>query len=277
MPSNFLEMKKILVPTDFSKNAYNALNFAIAFANEFGSEIALIHTFKLYSSTGMFISVESYMEEDARKDLAEMIRETVPQLKQGASIKHKLYRGDAAPVIASVADKEGYDLIIMGTQGASGLKEIFTGSTTNGVIKASKTPLLMIPEGFEYRPLKKAVFAIDQDEISDAAVVKPLLKIARTFQSKIHVFHQDTGERDAGIKARIKEFLDPAEATYHFSLDEEHITDSIDNFVADTEADLLCMIRRKRSFLENIFHQSVTTEEAFHSQVPLLVLHDVAG
>lgn len=267
-------MKKILVPTDFSENAYNALNFAVAFANEFGSEITLVHTFKLYSSTGMFISVESYMEEDARKDLAEMIRETVPKLKNGATIKHKLYRGDAAPVIASVADKEAYDLIIMGTQGASGLKEVFTGSTTNGVIKSSKTPLLMIPEAFAYRPIKTAVFAIDQDEISGASVVKPLIKIARTFQTKINVFHQDTGKQDAGIKARIKQFLDPIEATYHFSLDQQRITDSIDDFVQEINADLLCMIRRKRSFLENIFHQSVTTEEVFHSQVPLLVLHD---
>lgn len=269
-------MKKILVPTDFSENAYNALNFAIAFANEFGSEISLIHTFKLYSSTGMFISVESYMEDDARKDLAEMIRETLPKLKNGATIKHKLFRGDAAPVIASVADKEGYDLIIMGTQGASGLKEVFTGSTTNGVIKAGKTPLLMIPEAFAYRPVKTAVFAIDQDEISSGAVLTPLIKIARMFQTKINVFHQDTGEEDHGIKARIKEFLDPLEATYHFSLDRQRITDSIDDFVQETSADLLCMIRRKRSFLENIFHQSVTTEKAFHSQVPLLVLHDVS-
>ncbi|PHN04966.1 universal stress protein [Flavilitoribacter nigricans] len=269
-------MKKILVPTDFSENAYNALNFAIAFANEFGSEIFLIHTFKLYSSTGMFISVESYMEDDARKDLAEMIRETKPKLKNGATVKHKLYRGDAAPVIASVADKEGFNLIIMGTQGASGLKEIFTGSTTNGVIKASRTPLLMIPEGCPYQPLKTAVFAIDQDEISGTEVVEPLLKIARIFDTRINVFHQDTGGRDSGIKARIRQFLDPVEASYHFSLDEQHITDSIDEFVEEKQADLLCMIRRKRSFLESIFHQSVTTEEAFHSKIPLLVLHDEA-
>lgn len=269
-------MKKILVPTDFSKNAYNALNFAIAFANEFGSEITLIHTFKLYSSTGMFISVESYMEEDARKDLVQMIRETKSKLKNGATITHKLYRGDAAPVIASIADKEAFDLIIMGTQGASGLKEIFTGSTTNGVIKASHTPMLMIPEGFTYRPMKSAVFAIDQEEVSNEEVVKPLVKMAQIFKTKINVFHQDTGGQDSGIKAKIKQYLDPLEATYHFSLDQRQITASIDEFVEETKADLLCMIRRKRSFLENIFHQSVTTEKAFHSKVPLLVLHDIA-
>lgn len=269
-------MKNILVPTDFSENAYNALNFAVAFANEFGSQITLIHTFKLYSSTGMFISVENYMEDDARRDLAEMIRETLPKLENGATIKHKLFRGDAAPVIASVADKDGYDLIIMGTQGASGLKEVFTGSTTNGVIKASQTPLLMIPESFSFRPLQSIVFAIDQDEISSETVVSALVKIARTFQGRINVFHQDAGGKDTGIKARIKEYLDPLEATYHFRLDEQHITESIDEFVDEMRADLLCMVRRKRSFLGNIFHQSITTEEAFHSKIPLLVLHDAA-
>ncbi|MCB0631709.1 MAG: universal stress protein [Saprospiraceae bacterium] len=269
-------MKKILVPTDFSDNAYNALKFAVAFANEFGSQITLIHTFKLYSSTGMFISVESYMEEDAHVELAEMIKNTRPKLTNGATIKHKLYRGDAAPVIGAVAEKEGYDLIIMGTQGASGLKEVFSGSTTNGVVKACKVPLLMIPEHYSFKLPGRIVFAIDQDHISNDRVVAPLVTIAKTFGAKIEVFHQDAGSKDAGIKAEIRQFLDPVEASYHFRLDGQHITASIDDFVEETKSDLLCMIRRERSFLEKIFHQSVTTMEVFHSKIPLLVLHDPA-
>ena len=132
----------------------------------------------------------------------------------------------------------------------------------------------MIPEAFTFRPLKNTIFAIDQDEISGREVVEPLIKIARTCNAKINVFHQDTGGLDTGIKAQIRQLLDPLEATYHFSLDEQHINESIKSFVAEMDADLLCMIRRKRSFLERIFHQSVTKEEVFHSQIPLLVLHD---
>lgn len=267
-------MKKILVPTDFSKNAYNALNFAVAFANEFGSQITLLHTFKLYSSTGTFVSVESYVEEDARSELAEMIRKTTPQLKNGASITHELYRGDAAPIIAAIAKKEPHDLIIMGTKGASGLKEVFTGSTTNAVIKATEKPLLMIPEGFTFRPLKTAVFAIDQHGISNEEVVKSLVIMAKTFKTKINVFHQDSGELDSGIKAQIKKYLDPLEATYHFRLDKQNVVVSIDEFVEETNADLLCMVRRRRGFIEKVFHQSVTKEKVFHSKIPLLMLQD---
>ena len=267
-------MKKILVPTDFSKNAQNALQFALAFANEYGSEITLIHTFKLYSSTGMFVSVEAYMEDDARKDLVKTIKESRANLKNGASIKHKLYRGDAAPVIAAIADKEDFDLIIMGTQGASGLKEIFTGSTTNAVIQASSTPLLMIPEKFDFRLPKTAVFAVDQEEITNEKVLRPLLKIAEAFQTKIEVFHQDAGDTDVGLTGKIRQYLDPVEASYHFRLDKQNITASIAEFSDEVQADLLCMVRRKRSFLEKIFHQSVTKEEIFHAKIPLLLLHD---
>lgn len=269
-------MKKILVPTDFSENAYNALNFAVAFANVFGSEITLIHTFKLYSSTGMFISVETFMEDDAREELAEIIKNTRPKLNNGASIQHKLFRGDAAPVIASVAEKGEYDLIIMGTQGASGLKEVFTGSTTNAVVKAGNTPLLMIPEQYAFHEPKTIVFAIDEDRISSARVIKPLAKIGRAFSARIAVFHQDTGNQDHGIQAQTRQFLDPLEASFHFSLDQQDIHSSITDFVQETNADLLCMLRRKRGFLEKIFHQSVTTEAVFHSRIPLLVLHDLA-
>ena len=53
----------------------------------------------------------------------------------------------------------------MGTQGASGLKEIFIGSVTNGgVIRNTHTPILAIPHDYEYRPVKTIIFAVDDDE-----------------------------------------------------------------------------------------------------------------
>lgn len=270
-------MNKILVPTDFSEHADKALDYAVAIANAFGSEIILVHTFELYSTTGMFTSVESYMEEDAHKDLAQSIHRVRPKLKHGINIRHKLYRGDAAPVIAQVADKEEVDIIIMGTQGASGLEEIFTGSTANGVIKISQVPVLVIPEGEMFSTPSTIVFAIDHNEITSAEVLTPLIKLAKRFQARVEVFHQDAGATGKGFAAKLKHYLDPIEASYHIRLDQEKIDNSIEDFVEQTGANLLCMIRRRRSFLDRIFHQSVTTSEAFHTRIPLLVLHDKAS
>lgn len=267
-------MKTILVPTDFSAHADQALDYAVEIANAFSSEIILMHTFELYSTTGMFVSVESYLEDDAHKDLAKAIHRVRPKLKSGRGIRHKLYRGDAAPAIAQIAEKEKADLIIMGTQGASGLAEVFTGSTANGVIKSSRVPVLVIPEGGSFPLPSKIVFAIDHNDITSADVLSPLLRLAKRLEARVEVFHQDTGESDTKFTASLKRYLDPIEASYHFRLDEKAINDSINDFVEEVGADLLCMIRRKRSFIERIFHQSVTTNEIFQARIPMLVLHD---
>lgn len=267
-------MKKILVPTDFSPNANNALKYAIRIANQFGSTITLLHTFKVYSSAGMFISVESYMEEDAAVQMKELVTSMKAQLASSAELHGKVLRGDAIPSISKMADQLDYDLIVMGTQGATGLKEIFIGSVTNGVIKNTATPVLAIPSEFGYQDIKRVVFAVDEGGISRRSVVVALLDIATGFDAKVLIYHKDIGDGDAGIDPSIHHHLQSIEHSFHYELDIDDISSSIHDFIEDKEADLLCMIRRKRGFLERIFHISATSREAFDSKVPLLILHD---
>ena len=267
-------MKKILVPTDFSKNAESALLYAVELANKFGSSITLVNTFKVYSSAGMFLSVESYMEKDAAGQMLAAINRVEPMLAGGATIESQIIRGDAVPVIASLAEKGDYGLIVMGTQGASGLKEIFTGSITNGVMKSTSTPVLAIPNGYHYQPIKTIVFAVDEEGISHSGVTAVLVKIARAFGARIHVFHQGLGSKDDGIDPTVDIFLEGVDHSFHYELDEQNINESINSFVEDYQANLLCMVRRQRGFLEEAFHVSATTREVFDSPVPLLILHD---
>lgn len=267
-------MKKILAPTDFSNNARQALPYVVAIANLFGSEITLVHTYRVYSTTGMFVSVESYMREDARADMLKLVREIERQLENGARVRTKIVRGDAIPVITDIAEKENFDLIVMGTQGASGLKEIFLGSTTHGVSRQTGTPVLAIPAGFIYRPIEKVVLAIDEEGIPYAKVIAPLVNLCKALEARIAVYHKDTGDGGRGIDPSVDIFLEGVDYSLHYELDTDNINDSINNFVLDYQADLLCMIRRKLSFLEKIFHTSHTSKEVFDSPTPLLILHD---
>lgn len=270
-------MKRILVPTDFSKNADNALSYALAIANAFGSEITLLHLYKVYSTSGMFVSVESYMKEDAAAHMLEKVRRIEAHLEGEARIVTKIVRGDAVRMITDIADKSAYDLIIMGTQGASGLEEIFVGSTTNGVLKNTRRPVLAIPHNFKFRNIRKIVLAIDEGTVSHAGVLMPLVKLARRFSASVQVYHKDTGAKDPGMDSSVDMFLDDVEHSFHYELDTDRINKSINDFVADTGADMLCMIRRQRGFLKEIFHVSSTSKEVFDSPVPLLVLHDTEG
>lgn len=265
-------MKKILFPTDFSKNAYNSLAYAIDLANRFGCELTLLHTYRVYSSAGSFVSVESYMKEDAAKDMLDLIEKVEPQLKNGAVANSKIVKGDTVNLIVNIAEQSEYDLIVMGTQGASGLEEVFIGSTTNGVLKRTEVPVLAIPAGFEFRPIKSIALAVDEKDQFGNGALDAVLEIAKANDAMIRVYHKD--ENKDGLNTAIDPYLEGLERTYHYELDTENLNESLNKFVAEHNSDLLCMIRRKRGVLENIFHESATTKKAFNTPVPLLILQE---
>jgi nucleotide-binding universal stress UspA family protein len=267
-------MKKILVPTDFSKGAENALNYAIDFANRASGQITLLHAYRLHSTADMLVSVERIMEEEAHEQMQRLQQSVQARLRGSAAMDSIVARGEAVALITDLAARGGYSLIVMGTQGATGLKELFMGSTANGVIKHAKVPVLAIPGDFAFRPIRQIAFAIDDEVISHPGVTAMLVEIARSCRAKVLVFHQGLGDFDDGIDPAIDIHLEGVEHSFHYELDEAAVNESINNFVKDYAADLLCMVRRHRGFLESVFHVSVTTREIFNSPVPLLVLFD---
>ena len=269
-------MKKILVPTDFSENAILAIDYAIALANQFGSTLTLLNLYKVYSSTGMFISVEHYMKEDAAEHMLRLMTTIEKHLVNGAMVETKIIRGDAVDVIAELADKSDYDLVVMGRQGASGLREQLFGSTTIGVIRKAETPVLVVPVDCRYKPFKTIVLALDQKGISYSGRLSALLQIAKAYEAKIHIFHKDDGDSDKGMDPSINLYFEGIDHSFHYELEVDNLVESINQFAEDYGANLLCLIRREREFLQKIFHKSVTKREILSSTVPLLILHDVA-
>ncbi len=268
-------MKKILFPTDFSIAANDALAYALAFANRWDCELTLLHAYKIYSPTGSLVSMEPFIEESARKEMQKTVEDCQGLLRRPEQIKSILLRGDAIPAIASHAEEEKYDLIIMGTQGASGLREILLGSITAGLIRATTIPVLAIPARYTFQPPQEIVLAMDQQGISDPAILHPLVAIAQTFDASIRIFHQDTGPGDIGIDPAIDDLLQGIDHSFHYELEEGEVYKSIRDFTEDASADMLCMIHHKRSFLEDIFHQSTTRHTVNRTERPLLVLHDI--
>ena len=161
----------------------------------------------------------------------------------------------------------------MGTQGASGLKEIFMGSMTVGVINKSEVPVLAIPSGYPYQPLKEITLAIDSEILRTSDVVDPLINLANTYSAHISILHVDKTKKVVGVDAGVDIYLSDVNHSYHLIKD-YNINDGIDRFVLKSDSNLLCMVHRKRGFLDKLFHKSVTDKEAFNSPVPLLALHD---
>ena len=267
-------MKRILVPTDFSKYAKQAVEYAIYIANRYESQITLLSTFETKRPTGSFLSMRSILRRDAEKQMDDLLKTVRKKLLFGSTVEGRVVEGRTIDLIVKAAKYYNADLIIMGTKGASGLKEVFMGSNTSGVLMKTETPLLAVPNVHPYHPFDKIVLAIDSKEFSNPEIFNPLLKIVKKYESKVNVFHLERELVPAGFDTSVLSYLEGVPYEYHQSTEYDNINNSINDFVKETNADLLCMVRRSRGKLKEVFHSSVTRKEIFNSPVPLLILQD---
>ena len=265
-------MNKILVPIDFSDTSLNALLYAIKLFEGLDIEITVLHTFELSSSAFHMKSMDDILERDAQQEIDAFIKK-VKDKEPAANLIPKIMKGEAISIITSLGNGGDYDFIVMGTKGASGLKEVFVGSVAGGVISKTLAPVIVVPKDYLYHPLKEIVFAISGIALSDVSVVEPLRKLAKLHSSKIKVLHAAEGKRIdlEEIMGTIKD-LDPS-VTYAFS--EGNVNQRLNDYLKDDEdAGLLCLIRGKKDFFSRIFTESVTLKQTFNSPIPLLILHN---
>ncbi|MCO6491454.1 MAG: universal stress protein [Phaeodactylibacter sp.] len=268
-------MKKILVPTDFSENALNAFHYARELACKFDSRLTLLHTFQVAQRSDMLVSIDDILREEAEKELAAILKASPSRIEMDA----RAVKGDAVHGIADFARDGGYSLIAMGTKGASGLKEVFLGSVTGGVMRHTSIPILAIPDGFTPRPIKNIAFAIANMSLSGEEVAEPLRALARRFGAEVRLFHsvKDKSQADEDALLETVNWLDGLPHTFHIEEEKGSLHETIKAFVKSVDADMLCLVRRKHStigFFERLFRTSATLTEAFRCEVPLLVLHD---
>ncbi len=269
-------MKKILVPTDFSPNAENALTFAINIANKLDGEVQLLHTYQAAKRALVLLDIESMMKEEAEEKMERMIKKFSPQMKEPDRLTGKVMLGGAVQMTRRWEEKKACDLVVMGTKGATDAIEVFVGSVTGAVLKHSTKPVLAIPSGMTFESFDKIVLAVDNQPLPPASAFEVLKKMALSFEAHIHVFHLKT-EEGKGIDKRIKDYLEGVKLSYHEVVNEKgEVYATINEFVQSNNADLLCMVRRKRGFLESLFKGSSTMKQVYNSPIPLLVLMEEA-
>ncbi|MDE1832489.1 MAG: universal stress protein [Thaumarchaeota archaeon] len=138
------KIKKILVPLDGSKHSMDGLHKAIEIAKPFGARITglcVIPSTPPIPLIGSQPSFKSYMTDGAAKTMAEAKKVAS---RNDVEFHGKLVYGDASLEIANFANAKKYDLVVIGSRGRSGLKELFLGSVANATVHRSQVPVLVI-------------------------------------------------------------------------------------------------------------------------------------
>jgi nucleotide-binding universal stress UspA family protein len=272
-------MKTILIPTDFSDNAQNAIRYATRF---FGShnQFILLNTWQSpYTPPEVLISVEDILMNTSKEGLQNEVNwlSKTPELA-GATFETISEFGNLVDVIDAVVRQRKIDLVVMGTRGALGLRETLLGSNTAAAAKSLSCPLLVVPAGAAYMGIKSIVFATDYKELENSRALRPLVAIAEEHGAEIKVLNVlDRGKVttvEQGYEGfRVEQELAGIRHDYDF-IEEDDKAEGIDLYLKERKPDLLAMVERKSGFFRSIFHTSITKKMAFHTHVPMLVLHE---
>lgn len=271
-------MKKILVPTDYSEQARNAVNHAMKLAENFKSSIYLFHAFHVPVPTmesTILLSLDDIEAENEQRLKKEAAR--IKQEYSSAIPIETISRvGFAEEAIITTGEEEKTDLIIMGSEGASGLEEVFVGTNTAGVIERTTCPVMCVPVDFEFRIPKNIVFAYDYHEIKDKSELQLMFDLALKFNSTIQILHIDHPDEDTDVKkaasgVRLEHLFEGIKHELFF-MQSETIEDAILDFIKQKQSDMVVMMPHKHGFFSRLFHTSNTVKMSFHTPVPLLCL-----
>ena len=267
---------KILIPTDFSKLSKVAVNFAVKMAKELDAELVLLNVIFLNAPPRAAMNlnnVEEIMKNNAEIDSIQLINEMKGQYKESLNISYKIIMGNPVEdIVENYAVNNCIDLIIMGTKGATGLEKYIIGSNAAAVISNSSIPVITVPEHARFNGLKHIVYATDMWDLNIEA--KALVPLALLFNSTIHIVHviEPNSKKNIEIKTITTDLISELNYTkikFKVVINED-IINGIDEYIADTKADMLAMFTRELTFFEKLFGKSVTRQMAFHSWIPML-------
>lgn len=263
----------ILLPTDFSENADLACQYAFDIAKRSNGKVTVTNAYDLpYSDRSMTTSLLEVMKENAEKNMASFQRKLKEKYDVPFSTEVRL--GNPIRLIREMAKKENIDLIVMGTKGASGLEEILIGSNAASVIQNSNKPVLIIPPDANGRPVKKIVFASDFDLENMETALKNLNTFAELHDSIIDVLHvQSDSDANSGTREAIQKALNNRVKEFTI-LQAGNVEEAIIKEAKKESADMIAAIAKRYGFFEGLFHSSLTTKLAYHTTLPLLVLHE---
>ena len=274
-------MNKILVPTDFSKNAKNALDYAIVLAKKESAKIILVHAFHvLYITPDLpveFLADEIDIVETTANKQLKVLSEKVKSENLECEIINK--QDFILDLILDVTKIKKPNLIVMGTKGASGLEEVFMGSNTAKIIEKTKCPVIAVPKKSKFKPIKNITYATNYLS-SDIDALKKLIEIAKLFNAKITLVHftdKDNIQKEEEVhlnkfitKIRNKIKYDQLEFKL---LTGKHFLEELDDYIKKDTTDLLSISTHYRNIYDKLFGTSYTKKLAYHTSVPLLAFH----
>jgi len=278
-------MKKILVPTDFSKTSHNAFLYACEMAKELGATIKVVHIYSgtfqpnqphgLKASMGRKESLESHLEV--------FVNNTPEDYDSNIGIKTKVeVEAISALSMSNALIKLTKDpdvlMVVMGTTGEHDVIENIVGSFSTTIAQKAYCPVLMIPKGKIFKPFKSILFA-SNFESADDEMLEDIMFFANIFRSTLHFIHvkekNDNYEKvsEDVIFEKIFKEGDPAFAFNMATIESDSVVKGLNQYAEENNVDLVVLVNRDRDFISMLMRKSITQRMGLYTKLPMMVFH----
>jgi nucleotide-binding universal stress UspA family protein len=278
-------MKSILLPTDFSKNSENAINYAMALFKDVTCEFYLLNVQKASSfitDDMMVMSASATIYQTiidvSKKSIANLITKIETKYRNKKHTFHSVVDYDNfIDSINQLTISKHIDLIIMGTKGATGLEKVIFGSNTVHVMQRCIAPVLAIPDGCLFTGLDEIAFTTNHLTLHNIEELKPLKELLMLHHSKLNVLHFDDIEGVNNQKQENKIFLKKNFNDISYENIDSHSKDlykTLEEYLHSNNIKLIAMMRQKHSFFERLFNRHPEETLAFSIDIPFLVMEN---
>ena len=277
-------MKTILVPTDFSDTAKNAALYAISFAKQMKSEkIILYNAYQtppvVDINMGMIEAVDLDLLQQNSENNLESFKNLLAPYLDATTIELETLSdyGMVSTDINDVCDSNDIDVIVMGVTGAGKVAETFIGSYAVDVSETAEVPVIIVPPGSGFTAIEEVMLACDFTKVEETLPVEPIKNILDATSAKLFVInidHNKESKPDTPFESLVLDkLLAGYKPEYHFINDVDFV-EAINNFAHEKEVDLIITIPKKMGWFNSLFKRNHTAMLAFHSHVPIMVVHE---
>jgi len=279
-------MKNILLPTDFSENSINAIEYASQLFKEIPCKFYLLNVFKIPylaneelmdQNVAELAALEEEMYDNSKLEMEKLL-ELLPTNKfhEFKTISdYNLFN----LAVHQVVEEKNIELIIMGTKGATGAKEIFMGSNTGDVVMRSSCNVIAVPERHSFKTPKEIVFPTDFQIEYDLEDLAPLISLAEMNGSSIRIVHfseqTELDQVQEENKRKLSSFLVNVPHEY-FTLSSSDFEEGLNCFAQSRgNIDMIVIIGRHYGFFQRLFFKPKVRSLSFHTNIPLFVIHHI--
>tara|TARA_R100001369_G_scaffold71386_2_gene99256 strand:- start:1869 stop:2714 length:846 start_codon:yes stop_codon:yes gene_type:complete len=278
--------KRILIPTDFSKNALNAARYALDLYAKLNCEFYFLNVFRLthYTTNTLILPEPGSAEYEAAKGASE---EAFAKLLDMLELhhdnpKHSYHTISSfnflSEAMKQTIDNKDIDLVVMGTQGATGAKGIIFGSNTvNAMEKIRECPVLAVPDELRFSIPKEIVFPTNYKSSFSRKELNYLIEIAKMHNTSIKVVHftkkTTLTEDQEKHKQLLDDILQGVDHSFH-TLTDKDVAQGITSFVQSRNSDMIAFINKKHFLFNSIFSRPLVKEIGYDATVPILALNE---